>query len=128
MALTGVLMWCGYGRDFGDKDDLVDSLLRIARKEKAGLPRQRSDDGGIEMSHMSATGPRGGARGRGGEENGVEVEMTRFRHGEEGEEGEDDDIVMADLDGEEGEEEGEGLSSGLLNKADQKNILEIMAK
>ena len=127
-------MWCGNGRDFGDKDDLVDSLLRIARKGKAGLSRQRSDDGGIEMSHMSATGPRGGGRGR-GEEKGVEVEMTRFRHGEEEGEGEEvDDVDMGDVDGdreddeawEEGEEEEQ--SSGLLNRADQKSILEILAK
>lgn len=110
--------------DFGDEDDLVDSLLRIARKERSGLTRKASDDGGIEMSDISYGSKK---KGRRGEEGGVEVEMTRFRRGQEEDEDEEDkdDIEMADLDDEEQEEES---PSGLLNSGDQKSILEILAK
>ncbi|CAE7467828.1 unnamed protein product, partial [Symbiodinium microadriaticum] len=115
-------------RDFGDEEDLVDSLLRIARKEKAGLSRQATEDGGIEMSDISLKPTNRRSKGQNLE--GVEVEMTRFRRGSADDEGdEDDDVEMADLDGgRDNDEEDDDEPAGLLNSADQKSILEILAK
>jgi hypothetical protein len=103
----------------------VDSLLRIARKERSGLTRKASDDGGIEMSDISY-GSKKGRRG-GQDESGVEVEMTRFRRGDD-EDDDDDDMEMPDIDQNDDEEEVEESSGGLLNSGDQKSILEILAK
>lgn len=118
-------------RDFGDEEDLVDSLLRIARKERtAGYSRKASDDGGIEMSDISRP-----ARKKAPEEKGVEVEMTRFRHDDDDDD--DDDVEMPDLvnrgntasnDDDDDDDDDDESPGGLLNSGDQKSILEILAK
>jgi hypothetical protein len=98
--------------EYEDKDDLVDSLLRVARKELQEYLSARSaqeEDEGIEMSSFKKE-QQAADRDRY-----VEVEMTQMKNPQDDEE-------------EEEEEANEGDQVGLLNSGDQASILDILAK
>ena len=103
--------------EYNDKDDLVDSLLRVARKELQQYLSARAaqedaqEEEGIEMSSIKKEDDEASG------DKYVEVEMTQMKK-ERGE---------PDGDGN-GDETGESQQRGLLNSGDQASILDILAK
>eukprot|EP00602_Paraphysomonas_sp_CaronLab_P003323 CAMPEP_0185019350 /NCGR_PEP_ID=MMETSP1103-20130426/1952_1 /TAXON_ID=36769 /ORGANISM="Paraphysomonas bandaiensis, Strain Caron Lab Isolate" /LENGTH=1099 /DNA_ID=CAMNT_0027549607 /DNA_START=227 /DNA_END=3526 /DNA_ORIENTATION=- len=98
-------------RDFGDEEDLIDSLVRVARKEN--LKRQESDDKGIEMSSLGSRAPTTSGKAA-TKSPGMEVEMTTMN--------------KQDGSDEESEEEESGDEGpGLFNSDEQKSILQTLA-
>mmetsp|Transcript_13985 Transcript_13985/g.23160 ORF Transcript_13985/g.23160 Transcript_13985/m.23160 type:complete len:1107 (-) Transcript_13985:207-3527(-) len=103
--------------EYQDKDDLVDSLLRVARKELQEYLTARAaqdEDEGIEMSSLKKE------REAAETARFVEVEMTQMKN-ERDEDGEDNDDVESDGGN-------DGAQVGLLNSGDQASILDILSK
>ena len=103
--------------EYNDKDDLVDSLLRVARKELQQYLSARAaqedaqEEEGIEMSSIKKEDDEASG------DKYVEVEMTQMKK----ERGESDG-------GGSGDETSESQQRGLLNSGDQASILDILAK